>query len=131
MATQSKIHGSGLMTSSLKRLSQKYWLRKNILKDEELIRRHTNYLITLREERDEIERFLDIISHFTLGDEIRFELGKEEFKLALIESALEKIEEYLKDIDEHLILLILQAMLFGKNFEFLESLGFKVEPKSP
>ena len=119
------------MISTLRRLTQKFWLRQNIKKDEELIKQHTDYLVTLKDERDEIENFLDLISNFTLGDAIRFELGKEEFKLALIESALEKIEKYIKDINEHLVLLVLQAMVFGKNFDFLESLGFKLEPSPP
>lgn len=119
------------MTSALKRLTHKRWLKQNIKKDEELITKHTDYLVTLKEERDEIENFLDLISNFTLGESIRFELGKEEFKLALIESALEKIEKYIKDINEHLVLLVLQAMIFGKNFDILESLGFKFELSPP
>lgn len=111
--------------------THKKWLQRNIRQDEELIEKYTDWLTTLREEKDAIEQFLDVLSHFTLGSDGRFMVGKQEFKLALIDEALKKIRAYLEHLDWHLQVLVLQAIMAGDGIELLEKLGFTVEFDAP
>ncbi|MHA1369159.1 MAG: hypothetical protein ACTSWN_11155 [Promethearchaeota archaeon] len=115
------------LTFVIKQKVHARYLKRNIKRDGFLIRRFMDYLNRLKTEKKGIEDFLDLLSNFSLGEEGRYLTGKEEFKLALIESSMKEIESYLVHLDEHLLELLYQAIFFGRDFKILNSAGYKIE----
>ncbi|MHA1999785.1 MAG: hypothetical protein ACTSU9_16870 [Promethearchaeota archaeon] len=97
--------------------------------DEKLIKKYSFFVDELKREKEGIENFLDILSNFPMEYESRFYVGKEEFKLTMIEDAMEQIFRYLEELDKHLQILILQALFIMEERDIKEKLKYRIESK--
>ncbi len=119
-----------IMATIWKVASHERWLRKNIKEDDELIKKYHGSIAILEEKRKEIHALMDLFSNFTLGVDGRFMIGQKEFQLALVEDSMDKMNSYLKYLDEHFTFLAIQALMLGKARD-LERIGYKVEMQDP
>ncbi|MBN2154372.1 MAG: hypothetical protein JW839_23150 [Candidatus Lokiarchaeota archaeon] len=118
------------METSWRFWNHERWLRKNIKDDDQLIKKYRGSIAILEEKRREIHALMDLFSNFILGEDGRCMIGQKEFQLAMVEDSMEKVNAYLRHLDEHLAFLALQALVLGK-VKDLERTGYKVEYREP